>query len=784
MKIQPRKIKKTIILSVLLSFISLAAMHAEEPLSKLTLWYNEPAEQWEEALPIGNGRLGAMIFGSVAQEKLQLNEESIWTKKDEYADKPDGYKHIKKIRRLLFDEQYKEAEKLVRKHLLSQRMPGGTNTYQTLGELTLSFEGHQDFSNYHRELDIEKAVAKVSYHSDGVKYTREYFSSHPANATIIKLSADKPGKISFTAHLNRPGEGEKIRAKDNMLVMHQKVDNQEGVTYETRVRISASGGTTQIDGNTIKIEDADEVILTQVAATNYHGESPINMCRKTLSDLEEKDYKALKTEHISDYQSLFNRVSLDIGSSDACYFPTDERLKALRNGSEDPALFSLYFQFGRYLLISSSRAGTMPANLQGIWAKSLTPPWNADYHLNINSQMNYWPAEVTNLSECHLPYLYFIGELRENGRKTAKKLYGAEGFTAHHGTDAWHYTTAQGHPQWAMWPMGAAWAATHIWKHFEFTRDTAFLDNYGYDVMQEAALFLSDFLVEDPETGMLVSGPSISPENTFITPEGNKAFVVMGPSMDHQIIHHLFGCVIDAAEVLNINSRFIHKIKRQLNQLTPPEIGDDGRILEWATELKEAEPGHRHMSHLYGLFPSDQFSWQETPELMKAAARVIEERLRYGGGHTGWSRAWMVNFYARLKDSNNAYQNMRALLTKSTHPNLFDNHPPFQIDGNFGGTSGMTEMLLQSHQDYIELLPSLPEEWDTGSVTGLKARGGHTVDIFWENGILTKAVITSPVDTKIQMVYNNKSTHINLKKGKPGTIISGDFVKAQKLNRQ
>ncbi|WP_051536057.1 glycoside hydrolase family 95 protein [Marinilabilia salmonicolor] len=719
--------------------------------------------------------MGAMIFGGIDKERIQLNEETIWTKRDEFTDKPDGHKYINKIRTLLFEEQYEEAEKLVRRHLLEDRMPNNTNTYQTLGDLHLDFEKFEQISQYRRQLNLENATASVSFISDGVHYSRESFSSNPANATFMKLSADKPGRISFTASLNRPGEGENISVDGHTIIMNQKVDNKDGVTYETRIQIRAKGGTLEAKDKSIKISGAAEVVLIQVAATDYRGENPTQSCKKYLKDIAEKSYDDLRKEHISDYQSLFNRVSLDLGTSDAIYFPVDERLTALRKGAEDPALFSLYYQFGRYLLISSSRPGSLPANLQGLWESTLTPPWNADYHININIQMNYWPAVVTNLPECHLPFLNFIGQLRENGRKTANTLYGARGFTAHHTTDAWHFTTAQGQPQWAMWPMGAAWASTHIWEHFLFTRDTTFLRNYGFDVMKEAALFLSDFLVKDPETGRLVSGPSMSPENTFFTPRGNRASVVMGPSMDHQIIHHLFSSVIEAAKVLNAEDHFTRKITRQLKQLTPSEIGEDGRILEWSEDLKEAEPGHRHMSHLYGLYPSSQFSWQKTPELMEAARKVIEKRLKHGGGHTGWSRAWMVNFYARLKDSNEAYQNMRALLTKSTHPNLFDNHPPFQIDGNFGGTAGLTEMLLQSHQGNIELLPALPFQWREGSVKGLKARGGYTINISWSDGALTTAEIIGPVDTDVPVVYNGQAINVTINKGETTIILAQDF---------
>jgi len=757
-----------ILLSLIFSVVtSVTSQNSKAPLS---LWYNQPAQQWVEALPIGNGHLGAMIFGGVENERIQLNEETVWTHQHVYRDKTNGHKYISKIRSLLFKEQYEEAEQLINEHILNPHVHSLTNSYQTLGDLHLTFFGYEQYSDYHRELNLDSALVKISYKSGDVHFKREYFSSNPAKSNIIWLSASKPGSISFKAELSRPGDGEMVTVEGNELIMRQKVDNKEGVTFETRVRIVNKGGEVILGNKEIVITGADEVMLIQVAATDYRKDNPASLCKAYLNLTNSRSYQQIKSEHIADYRNLFGRVSLDLGNTDAVYFPTNQRLDALRNGSSDPGLFALYFQFGRYLLISSSRPGSLPANLQGIWEGTLTPPWNADYHININIQMNYWPSETTNLSECHLPFLEFIGKLRPKGSETARQVYGAKGFTAHHTTDAWFYTTGQGEPKWAMWPMGAAWAATHIWEHFLFTRDTAYLKNYGFEVMLDAARFLSDYLVEDPKTGLLVSGPSMSPENEFITPKGNRASVVMGPSMDHQIIFHLFNACIDAAEILKTKGSFIRKLQNQLSRLTPPKIGEDGRILEWAVNLQEAEPGHRHMSHLYGLFPSAQFSWEKTPEFMEAARRVIEKRLQHGGGHTGWSRAWMVNFFARLKDSEEAYQNMRALLTKSTLPNLFDNHPPFQIDGNFGGTSGIAEMLLQSHQGYIELLPALPKQWSQGSVKGLKARGGFTLDFTWEEGKLSEVTITSAFDTAVDLMYAGHRVSIHLKKNQPRVI--------------
>lgn len=781
------------VLLFLMGWASSAPAAAPAAPDQNLLWYEQPASEWSEALPLGNGRLGAVLFGSAAREHLQLNEESLWAGEPVDAYPPNFAANLERVQRLVLEGKIDEARRLGVKTLTAS--PTSFRSYEPLGDLWIDLPGGGKAKDYRRELDLATGVARVRYSVDGAEWLRETFISAVDDVLVMRLSVDSPGRLEATVRLTREQDATVDAAGDDQLHMDGQVvdvaapeghdDNPGGsgpggahMKFAGRLRARVSDGTVHSDDNTLVIKDATQAVLLFTAATDYNLDrmdfdrsiNPGARAAATLSAVAHKTWSQLLSDHRQEHQKFFNRVSLDLGGSAGNQSPTDERLAAVKQGGEDPGLTALY-QFGRYLLMSSSRRpGRLPANLQGIWNKQMWAPWEADYHLNINLQMNYWPADLCNLSETLDPLSDWLVGLAERGRRSARKLYDAPGWVGFTTTNPFGRTTPGGSTKGSQFvngaldPLSGAWMAMTLWRHYEFTGDRHFLAERAYPVLKGASQFLLDYLVDD-ENGHLVIVPSTSPENSYIHPKTGKAVrITRGSTYHMSIVRVVFNAVIDASKALRRDAEYRNRLREALTKMPSPQIGDDGTIQEWIEDYRERNPGHRHISHLIGLHPFALIT-PEDKRLFSAAEKTVQRRLKHGGGHTGWSRAWVVNFYARLLDGNAARKHIVMLLRKSTLPNLFDVHPPFQIDGNFGGCAGIAEMLVQSHTGTVHLLPALPDAWPEGAVKGLRARGGFIVDATWKAGDITSYRVHATRDATLRLRVDEREVERTMRAG-------------------
>jgi alpha-L-fucosidase 2 len=750
---------------------------APPPVEPLSLWYRQPATKWTEALPIGSGRIGAMVFGGINRERLQLNEDALWAGGPYDPVNPHARAALPEVRQLVFEGKYRQAARLISAKVMSK--PLGQMPYETAGDLILTFPDSASVENYRRDLNLDTAVATVEYTERGTRFTRQIFASPVDQVIVVRLTADKQGAITFTTGLQTPQNATIGTEFGNTLVMRGVNGSAQGIKgalkFQVRARVLADGGSISATSNSVSVANADSATILIALATSYKSYDdvsgdPEKIVKGQIAAAAHKSFDKLLAAHIREHQRLFRRVSLDLGHSDAMQLPTDERIQNFHNGN-DPQFAALYFQFGRYLLISCSRPGSQPANLQGIWNDNMNPPWGSKYTININTEMNYWPAEPCNLGECVEPLIAMVKDLSQTGARTAQEMYGASGWVTHHNTDLWRATGPIDGPEWGMWPSGGAWLCDHLWDHYEFNPDKAYLKKV-YPIMRGAAEFFLDTLVEDPTNHWLVTNPSISPENQH--PFGSA--VCAGPSMDEEILRDLFGNTIKASEILGTDKSFRTQLAAARARLALPQIGSAGQLQEWLADwdMKAPDIHHRHVSHLYALYPSWQINVFDTPKLAAAAKKSLEIR---GDESTGWATAWRINLWDRLHDGDHAYRILEFLLSpERTYPDMFDAHPPFQIDGNFGGTAGIEGMLLQSRvletegaaqRFEIEVLPALPSAWPNGSVTGLRVRGGFEVDIAWNGGKLTNAVLRSSANRKVMVRYANRVVELDVKRDRP-----------------